>query len=145
MFYLKLEKEKIFMRAIRIVTPLIVILLILSVSAYGQQFSPPHEAYKACEGKKAGDASQFASPSGKTVSGICKEVDGKLVLQSDRHKGKPHGKRVAPPPEAYKACEGKKAGDASQFIGPNERAVNGICKEVDGKLVLQPDRPKAVK
>jgi hypothetical protein len=140
-----MKKEKIPMKAIRNVTPLIVILLILSVSAYGQQLSPPPEAYKACEGKKAGDVSQFVSPSGKTVSGVCKEVDGKLVLQPDRHKGKPHGKRVAPPPEAYKACEGKKAGDASQFIGPNERAVNGICKEVDGKLVLQPDRYKAVK
>jgi len=75
------------MKAVRIVTPLIVILLILSISAYGQQLNPPPEAYKACVGKNAGDASQFVSPSGKTVSGICKEVDGKLVLQPDRPKG----------------------------------------------------------
>ena len=131
------------MKAIKSVTPLIALLLILSGIVYGQQLSPPPEAYKACEGKSAGSASQFVDPRGGTVSGICKEVDGKLILQPDLPRGKSGGRSTSPPPEAYKACEGKSAGSASQFVGPRGRTVSGICKEVDGKLILQPDRPKA--
>ena len=74
------------MKAIKSVTQLIVLLLILSGIAYGQQLSPPPEVYKACEGKSAGSAAQFVDPRGRTVSGICKEVDGKLILQPDRPK-----------------------------------------------------------
>lgn len=81
-----LKKEKIAMKAIKNVTALIALLLILSGIAYGQQLSPPPEAYKACEGKSAGSASEFVDSRGRTVSGICKEVDGKLILRPDRPK-----------------------------------------------------------
>jgi len=140
------------MKAIRIVTPLIVLLLILFSIACSQQSNgkssgknlcPPSEAYQACEGKSAGDASQFVNPRGDTVSGICKERDGKLILRPDRPEGKSGGKSFNPPPEAYKACEGKKVGDASQFVNQRGDTVKGICEERDGKLILRPDRPKA--
>ena len=139
------------MKAIRIVTPLIVLLLILFSIACSQQSNgkssgknlcPPSEAYQACEGKSAGDASQFVDPYGVTVRGICEELYGKLILQPDNPEGKSGSKRVDPPPEAYKACEGKGVGDASQFVNPRGDTVSGICKERDGKLILRPDRPE---
>ena len=132
------------MKAIRIITSFIVILLILSVSAYGQQAkpSPPAEAYKACEGKSAGDAVQFVGKSGKTVKGTCTDLDGKLVFKPDRAKGKAAGMKQAIPAEAYKACEGKNAGDAAQFVGKSGKTIKGACKDLDGKLVLLPERHK---
>ena len=76
------------MKAIKNVTALIALLLIIASIAYGQQLNPPPEAYKACEGKIAGSggASQFVGPRGGTVSGICKELNGKLILRPDRPK-----------------------------------------------------------
>ena len=81
-----MKKEKISMKAIKSVTPLIVLLLILSGIAYGQQSSPPPEAYKACEGKSAGSAVQSVGPSGETVRGTCEEKNGRLFLRPDRTK-----------------------------------------------------------
>ena len=130
------------MKVIKIVTPLIILLLILSDIAYGQQLSPPPEAYKACEGKSAGDASQFVDPRGGTVSGKCEELNGKLILRPDRPKGESGGRNVTPPPEAYKACEGKSAGSAVQLVGQRGETVRGTCEEKDGRLFLRPDRPK---
>jgi len=48
-----------------------------------------------------------------------------------------------PPPEAYRACEGKNAGSRSEFVGPRGDVVRGACEnEGNGKVVLRPDRPK---
>ncbi len=139
------------MKAIRNVTPLIVLLLILSSIACSQQSNgksggkslcPPSEAYQACEGRSAGDASQFVDPYGVTVRGICEELYGKLILRPDNQEGKSGGKRVGSPPEAYNACEGKRVGDSSQFVNPRGMTVSGICEERDGKLIFRPDRPE---
>jgi len=48
-----------------------------------------------------------------------------------------------PPPEAYCACEGKNAGDKSEFVSPRGDTVTGTCEEErDGdRLVLRPDSP----
>ena len=138
-----MKKEKISMKAIKSVTPLIVLLLILSGIAYGQQSSPPPEAYKACEGKSAGSAAQLVDPSGETVSGTCEEKNGKLFLRLDRTIGNSGGSSVSPPPEAYKACEGKSAGSAVQSVGPSGETVSGTCEEKNGRLFLRPDRTKA--
>jgi hypothetical protein len=128
------------MKVIKKLALLISLLLILSNFVYGEQLSPPSEAYTACKGKSDGDASQLTGPRGGTVSGICKKVDGKLVLQPDRLKGKVDGKRGGgPPPEAYTACKGKSDGDASQLTGPRGGTVSGICRKIEGKLVLQPN------
>ena len=128
------------MKVLKSATVLVVFLLVVVATAHGQQFSPPPEAYKACEGKKVGDPSQFVNPRGETVQGKCEERDGKLILRPDRPEGKSGGKSFNPPPEAYKACEGKRIGDASQFVNPRGETVMGICKERDGKLILRPDR-----
>lgn len=74
------------MKAIKSATLLMALLLILSGIAYSQQTNPPAEAYKACEGKSAGDVSQFVGPAGTTVSGKCEEFNGKLILRPDRPK-----------------------------------------------------------
>ena len=50
--------------------------------------------------------------------------------------------RRGPPPEAYKACEGKSAGSSAQFVDPRGETVKGTCEEEDGKLVLRPDLRK---
>ena len=46
--------------------------------------------------------------------------------------------RRRPPLEAYKACEGKSAGSAGQFVNPQRETVRGTCEEEDGELVLRP-------
>ncbi len=44
---------------------------------------PPPEAYTACEGKSAGDAAEFVSPRGDTVTGVCEQQGDRLVLRPD--------------------------------------------------------------
>ena len=44
---------------------------------------PPPEAYTACEGKSAGDAAEFVSPRGDTVTGTCEQEGDRLVLRPD--------------------------------------------------------------
>jgi hypothetical protein len=41
------------------------------------------------------------------------------------------------PPEAYKACAGKKAGAAGKITNKNGTIIEGICADRDGRLVLQ--------
>ena len=53
---------------------------------------PPPEAYTACEGKSAGSISQFTDPRGETITGICEEKDGKMVLRPDNNKGNRQGR-----------------------------------------------------
>jgi hypothetical protein len=108
----------------------------------GPRFGPPSEAFKACEGKAEGSTAQFTSPEGETITGICRIADGRLVLRPDRPRGNSRDGRRGPPPEAYKACEGKNAGSSAQFVNPRGEAVKGTCEEEDGKLVLRPDANK---
>jgi two-component system, OmpR family, heavy metal sensor histidine kinase CusS len=51
--------------------------------------------------------------------------------------------RRGPPPEAYKACEGKSAGSVSQFIDPRGETLKGTCEQENGRLVLRPDRSRS--
>ena len=44
---------------------------------------PPPEAFTACDGKESGDAAQFVTPEGDTITGMCVMRDGKLVLHPD--------------------------------------------------------------
>jgi hypothetical protein len=39
----------------------------------------PPEAIQACEGKNSGDAVQFQTPRGDTITGTCREMQGQLV------------------------------------------------------------------
>ena len=48
---------------------------------------PPPEAYTACEGKSTGDAAEFVSPRGDTVTGTCEQKDDRLVLRPDNSPG----------------------------------------------------------
>ena len=79
------------MKTIKRVTTLVTFLLITASIAYGQQITPPPEAYKACEGKSVGSAAQVVDQRGETVKGTCVEKDGKLFLRPDRSKGDPNG------------------------------------------------------
>jgi hypothetical protein len=49
----------------------------------GRHQGPPPEAYTACEGKSAGDAAEFVSPRGDTVTGTCFQHDDRMVLRPD--------------------------------------------------------------
>ena len=51
--------------------------------------------------------------------------------------------RRGPPPEAYKACEGKSAGSLAQFIDSRGETLKGTCEDENGRLVLRPDRSKS--
>jgi len=57
--------------------------------------------------------------------------------QSSQRKG---GRRQGPPPEAYTACEGKRAGDAAEFVSPRGDTVTGTCEQQGDRLVLRPER-----
>jgi hypothetical protein len=146
------------------VTVLICFLVLLGYSAYGDQaawqgkeesqirqaqggeifpqgkprFGPPEEAYKACEGKAAGSASQFTGSDGVTVTGTCGMDGERLVLRPDRPRGNSQDKRRSPPPEAYRACEGRSTGSEAQFVNPRGEIVKGTCQEQEGKLLLRP-------
>jgi hypothetical protein len=101
---------------------------------------PPQEAFKACEGKTEGSTAQFTGPDDETVTGICIIVDGRLLLRPDSTpRGNSRDGRRSPPPEAYKACEGKSVGSAAQFITPHGETIKGTCEQEDGKLVLRPN------
>jgi hypothetical protein len=52
----------------------------------------------------------------------------------------PHGHR--PPPEAYEVCEGEAVGTAARFTSPRGDVIEGVCKEMEGKMVLIPDFDK---
>ena len=54
----------------------------------------------------------------------------------------PHG----PPPEAYKACEGKSVGGKAGFVNHRGETVAGVCQnDGSGKIVLRPDHPPGVR
>jgi hypothetical protein len=105
----------------------------------GPRFGPPPEAFTACEGKTEGSTAQFIAPDGETITGTCRVADGRLVLRPDHPPGNARDGRHGPPPEAYKACEGKKVRSPAQFVNPRGETINGTCEEEDGKLVLRPD------
>jgi len=48
-----------------------------------RRHGPPPEAYTACEGKTAGDAAEFVSPRGDTVTGTCQQQGDRLFLVPD--------------------------------------------------------------
>ena len=83
-------------------------------------------------GSACGDQS---SSRGKDGSQVQPAGAGELAPQGGNHFG--------PPPEAFKACEGKTAGSALQIEGPNGEMLNGTCEEDrNGKLAFRPDRPE---
>lgn len=128
----------------KIINILICLLIIMGGIASAQQggsnFGPPPEAYAACKAKRAGDSATFVNSKGETITGTCKQEGNQLVLRPDRSKGQSGGKRRGPPPEAYKACEGKSAGSTSQFVNPRGETMTGTCEQEGNQLVLRPDR-----
>lgn len=106
----------------------------------GPRFGPPPEAFKACDGKTAGSTAQFTNPRGETVTGTCTSDGERLVLRPERSPGNSPDGRRSPPPEAYKACEGKTVGSTAQFVDPRGETLSGTCGEENGRLVLRPDR-----
>ena len=99
----------------------------------GHPPGPPPEALKACEGKSAGDAVQIQTPRGDTITGTCREMpDGRLAAMPQ---GGPHGRLPGPPPEAFKACDGKGVGETVQIQTPRGETITAICR-----LVAVPQR-----
>jgi hypothetical protein len=65
------------------------------------------------------------------------------IRQGGRDESAPRGgPHFGPPPEAFKACEGKTEGSIAQFTGPDGETITGTCRTADGRLVLRPDRPR---
>jgi hypothetical protein len=94
----------------------------------GHHQGPPPEALKACEGKSPGDTVEIQTPHGQMISGTCREMqDGQLAAVPQ---GGPQGRLSGPPPEAFKACEGKKPGETVQIQTPRGDAVTATCRLV---------------
>lgn len=119
-----------------------------AMAAEGERpMGPPPGAAKACEGKDAGDKVKLSGPDGKTLEGVCRKKDGKLVLVPEHgprgergEKGEHEGRRMGPPPGAAKACKGKDEGDKVSLKGPDGERHEGVCRKVDGKLMAMPER-----
>jgi Spy/CpxP family protein refolding chaperone len=65
----------------------------------GKPKGPPQKAIDACAGMSEGDAVQFTTPRGDTVSGICREIGDGLIAVPEggfpgRHRGTGPGKRI---------------------------------------------------
>lgn len=101
---------------------------------------PPPEAYAACIGKTVGATATFVDPRGETISGTCQQEGERMVLRPDRSKGQAGNRQGGPPPEAYKACEGKTAGAVASFVDPRGETLSGSCEQEGQRLVLRPDR-----
>ncbi len=94
----------------------------------GHHQGPPPEAFKACEGKSPGDTVQIQTPHGQTISGACQETqDGQLVAVPQSG---PQGRLPGPPPEAFKACDGKGVGETVQIQTPRGDPITAICRLV---------------
>ena len=113
-------------------------------SQSGPRFGPPPEAFAACKGKTEGATAQFTGRNGEIVAGICRVADGRLVLRPDRPPGKTRNGHPGPPPEAYRACGGKRAGTSAEFINPRGETLKGTCEEENGRLVFRPDSNRGV-
>ncbi|MBN1141466.1 MAG: hypothetical protein JXB25_06705 [Deltaproteobacteria bacterium] len=59
--------------------------------------------------------------------------------------GAPNRPPREPPPFAYEACQGKKAGDAVEIKGPHGEKFKAVCRERDGRLFAVPERPPGKK
>jgi hypothetical protein len=44
---------------------------------------PPPEAITACEDKSEGDSAEFEGRDGDTITGVCEERNGTLILRPD--------------------------------------------------------------
>lgn len=106
---------------------------------------PPPAAYSACEGRRAGETSSFVNPRGETLTGACEQEGERLVLRPERNKGQAGERHPGPPPEAYAACQGKKAGETSTFVDPRGESLSGACEQEGERLVLRPDRTKSAR
>jgi hypothetical protein len=120
--------------------------LMVSPFSFGEMSKPrqpPEAAFTACEGKSAGDSTQFETRRGKTLTGKCEIVGGdnagKLVLRPDNLKRK-NKMRKQPPQAAYTACNGKSIGDSAQFETRRGKTLPGTCEELNSQLVLRPQR-----
>jgi hypothetical protein len=67
---------------------------------------------------------------------------GSAWAASDTGSGQPNrGERRPPPPEAYKACQGKSEGAKVQMTTPRGETITATCRLLDGKLVAAPEPP----
>lgn len=51
------------------------------------------------------------------------------------------GRPTDPPPEAYEACEGKKAGEAVLIDTPRGETIEAVCTVQGGRLLARPINP----
>jgi two-component system, OmpR family, heavy metal sensor histidine kinase CusS len=77
--------------------------------------APPPEAYQVCDGKSAGTPAQFVNRRGETISGICEEEEGKLVLRQTAPKS---GARMQVPPGLDQRPRPQPAGDPQDKPAP---------------------------
>ncbi len=69
------------------------------------------------------------------------EFDGSRLQQSAPEGLTSQGGHHGPPPEAFKACEGKTDGARAQFTRPDGEIITGTCRNAAEGIVLRPDRP----
>jgi len=100
----------------------------------GGKQGPSQEASDACKGHAEGDTVQMKNSRGETVSGTCRNIDGKMLLvPGEGVRG--GGSR---PQWVYDACKGHAEGDTVQAKTPRGETVSGTCRNVDGKMALVP-------
>ncbi len=66
-------------------------------SGRGERREPPPEAFTACQNKNEGDTVEATTPDGKTLSAVCRQVNGKLAALPQMG-GPGNGPGNGPPP-----------------------------------------------
>lgn len=92
-------------------------------------------AMAACEGKSPGEKVSFTGRDGGKVEATCTL----MAVPADGWHHRGMGGMHRPPEAAWKACEGKKAGDEASFTRRDGSEAKGTCTAMDGKLVAMPE------
>lgn len=99
----------------------------------------------------------MTTPQGRTITGTCEEDGDRLFLRSDRSGhmngngfsdsnrqkkrqqfgNKRNNGKSTPPEAAYRACEGKTAGEEVQMTGPQGKTITGECVQDGDRVYLR--------
>ncbi len=119
-------------------------------NSYGnqQQNTPPEGIHSNVQQQQEPDTRQQAPRQNKENNSYGnqqqstppEDMHSNVQQQQPQQAERGNGKIKAPEP-AYKACEGKKAGDEVQLTTPQGQKIIGTCEQDGDRLFLRPNRP----
>jgi len=99
-----------------------------------QQSTPPEDMHSNVQQQQEPDTRQQAPRQNKDNNSYGNQ-------QQQPQQAEPGNGQTDPPEAAYKACEGKKAGDEVQLTTPQGTKITGTCEQDGDRLFFRPNRP----